>query len=234
LKLAIVAALALAAASASAQKTGLDATLYNSTTPCAGACYGVYGRNEHVGTGEDLNNGLGNYGVTGVTAPTGGATGIGAGLFGLAAFNDVNIGVLSRASIYKAGATNIGLAAFTLNDSAGVPSGITTGAYISLSALPSTKAALNAQLVPAGLIVDTKATGSPAIIARHNGAEMFSVPAFGQLKISDGGNAKPTCDAAHRFWMWSSDGGAAADMIEACLRNVFGVYAWAPVAQALP
>lgn len=223
----ILVALVLAAVSSSAQQQGGAVTLFQGYTGTSQS-YGWYARNQAAGTGTNLWSGYGNYGSVGVSAPTGGSTGVGSGLLGVGAFNDRNFGVIGRATAFKAGATNIGGAFWAYNeDAGGTPSGKIVGIYSALSDLPASKAELDAELEPAAVLVDSKDSAAPAIVARIAGVTSFSVPAAGQLRLHDTGMVKPACGAGHAGEHWYEAGApGVADTYEVCTKDAADVYAW--------
>ena len=231
LKLSLFSLCVLLGGYAEAQQQGGAVTLFQGYVGSQSA-YGWYARNQAAGVGQDLKSGYGNYGVAAVSAPTGGGTGIGAGILGLAAFNDRNIGLLGRSTEYKVGASNVGGAVFALNvDSGGVPSGKVTGFYFALSLPPTSKAAFDAELIDAAILIDNKAQAVPVIVARNNGVPVFEVPLAGQMQLHQGSLTQPTCDAAHRgaFFLTES-GSGVADRLEACGKDAADAYSWKAVA----
>lgn len=220
------AVLALALPVAAQQQAGAS-TLYLGTV-CTLGCYGHNARNQNSGTGDNMANGFGNYGTVGVGVPPAATnTPIASGLLAVGANAERSFGGAFRATTYRSGGYNIGLAAWALNSSGGSPSGTVVGGYFALSDMPTSKAALDAELEPAALIADNKAQAAPVLVARQNGVTAMSVPYGGQLRLHDLGTAKPACDAgtAGAFW-YEAGGSGVADTLEACTKDAADAYAW--------
>lgn len=192
--------------------------------------YGHYNRNESLAPGTSLWDGYGNYGSMNAAVAVGGGNGVEVGSMGVAAYGSINIGVGARANAYKAGATHIGMASWTSNLSAGVPSGKAVGLYVALEDAPHS-GQLDPDLVSAGGIIDTYTYDVPSLILRQHEADVLSVPAGGQLKLHTAGRTKPTCDASRRGELWFAESvSGAADGFEACGKDQADAYVWKPVA----
>jgi hypothetical protein len=175
-----------------------------------------------------MANGFGNYGTVGVGVPPATSnTPIASGLLAVGANGERTFGGVFRATTYRSSGYNIGQATWALNSSGGTPSGTIIGGYFALSDMPTNKAALDAELEPAVLLLDNKAQAVPLLVARQAGITAFSVPFGGQARLHDTGATKPTCDAgtAGSFWY---DAGATDDTLEFCALKA-SVYAWRPI-----
>jgi len=194
--------------------------------------YGAYIRNQAAGIGTDLWSGYGNYGVAAVAAPTGGSTGVGAGVLMVGAGLDRSFGGIARSTSFKAGASNIGFASWAYNEDAlGNPSGTVTGIYAALDNLPNNKAQLDAQLEPAAALFDNRDAAAPALVARNNGAKVLEVPLNGQLRLHNPGLTQPACTAAYTGAFWFQPGiTGVADKLEVCGKDQTDAFVWKPAA----
>lgn len=162
------------AGSAAFIQYGLNVTTNAGYTGSASSV-GINATHSVAGTGGNLQTGIGNIGINGVSLAT--TTGTNIGVSGSGSGGDRSVGVRGIARINKNNATNVGVYGIGLN---GGSTPIQVGGFFGLlSADPTFESS--------ALIADNGSTSDPVFLARDNGVRVFEILNGGLVVINDTG-----------------------------------------------